>query len=66
METLGIDAQLVVASEEDKATCSMLKNNFDIETTQDATSCGLVHGRATVSVLVRGHEQTRVSLTLVA
>ena len=34
LETLGIDAQLVFASEKDKATRSMLNRILDIETTQ--------------------------------
>ena len=34
LEPLGIDAQLVCASEKDKATRAMLKLYFDIETTQ--------------------------------
>ena len=34
LETRGINAQLVFASEKDKATRSMLKHNFNIETTQ--------------------------------
>ena len=34
LATLGIDAQLVFASEKVKATPCVLKHNFDIETTQ--------------------------------
>ena len=34
LETLGIDAQSSFAFEKDKATRSMRKHNFDIETTQ--------------------------------
>ena len=34
LDTLGMDAQLVFASEKDKAARSMLSQNFSIETTQ--------------------------------